>query len=159
MKTLDIEIALMNYLKVRRKPIVPNVSWGIVIDNRPLHECDLLVLSDSNYATEIEIKITKQDLLKDKDKRHGHYHHGVKYLYYAVPSKLKDVALAEIPDRAGLYTIHEHNGLFSVYTERKATANKFAIKWSDKDRTDLLRLGTMRIFTLKRQLQRVLKKV
>lgn len=61
--TLDMEIVLMEYFGVNRNIIVPNVSWGL-----NLHECDLLIFSKSGYATEVEIKISKQDLLKDKNK-------------------------------------------------------------------------------------------
>ena len=63
MKTIEVEVAIMQHFDVRRNVIVPNVSWGIF---RPgigqLHEIDLLVLSGSNYATEVEIKVTKADL-------------------------------------------------------------------------------------------------
>ncbi len=52
MKTIDIEIAVMAYLGIRKNLIVPNVSWGLVT-----YEMDLLSLTQSRYATEIEIKI------------------------------------------------------------------------------------------------------
>jgi len=46
MKSLDIEIAVMEYLGTRTNLIVPNVSWGM-----DLHECDILSLSKAGYAT------------------------------------------------------------------------------------------------------------
>ena len=85
MTTLEIEIALMEHFNVRQNSIVPNISWGIA----NLHECDILVLSKSNYATEVEIKISKSGLLKDKEKKHGHNHNHIARLYFAVPKKLK----------------------------------------------------------------------
>ena len=47
----------MNFFNYRANLIVPNISWGL-----GLHECDLLVLTSSGYATEIEIKVSKADL-------------------------------------------------------------------------------------------------
>ena len=91
MKIVDIEIAIMKHICVRKNIIVPNVSWGIQgKDFKPLHECDLLSLSLSGYATEIEIKTSKADLLKDKEKEHKHKHDHIliKNLYFAVPDSV-----------------------------------------------------------------------
>lgn len=66
MKTIELEIAIMEYFGIRQNLIVPNVSWGM----NGLHECDVLILSKAGYATEVEIKISKPDLLKDRDKKH-----------------------------------------------------------------------------------------
>ena len=86
MKTIDVEIAIMQMYGVRKNIIVPNCSWGIKREGvGELHECDLLILSKDNYATEIEIKISKQDLLKDKDKPHAHDSDFIKRLFFAVP--------------------------------------------------------------------------
>lgn len=63
MTTLEMEIALMRELNIRKNIIVPNVSFGMYFKGYgALHECDLLCLSKSGYATEIEIKIIKSDL-------------------------------------------------------------------------------------------------
>lgn len=59
MNTLEIETAIAMKLDIRKHIIVPNISWGA-----GLHECDLLVINKSGYATEIEIKISKSDLKK-----------------------------------------------------------------------------------------------
>ena len=48
---IKMEIAIARSWNYRRHLIVPNVSWGFGV-----HECDLLVISPSGYATEIEIK-------------------------------------------------------------------------------------------------------
>lgn len=158
MTTLEIEIAIMNYIGVRQNVIVNGIHWGLNVGTKLMHECDLLSLTKSNYATEIEIKISKSDLLKDKFKKHKHEHPHIKYLWFAVPKKLKEVALQEIPERAGLYLLHRwDDGRITVHTEKQPTPRKDAIKWNDTERNDLMRLGTMRILTLKRQLLRSLR--
>lgn len=158
MTTLEIEIAMMDYIGVRQNVIVNGIHWGITLGNRSMHECDLLSLTKSGYASEIEIKISKSDLLKDKKKKHNHFHKHIKYLWFAVPEKLKGIALEEIPERAGLYTLHKwEDGRITVHIEKHAIPRKNAVKWPNEERNDLMKLGTMRIITLKRQLLRCLK--
>jgi hypothetical protein len=151
MTTLHMEVALMDWLNIRQNLVVPNVSWGISIGNRSLHECDIIKLSKSNYATEYEIKVSKSDLIKDKGKRHGHVHNAIKDLYFCVPEKLLEIALDHIPERAGLICVREVNSRFEVNIIRKAKSNKNAIKWPEKARYNLARLGSMRIPGLKRK--------
>lgn len=156
MTTLEMEIKLMLHFNYVKNIIVPNVSWGM----NGLHECDLLVLSQAGYATEVEIKISKSDLLKDKLKPHGHEHPYIKTLYFAVPEKLKLLALKEIPERAGLLVWTPYNtdqfdeGIprFRFVGVRKPITRKDAQKFSDKERMQLLRLGSLRIIGLKKNI-------
>ena len=166
MTTLEIEIALMEHFNVRQNSIVPNISWGIA----NLHECDILVLSKSNYATEVEIKISKSGLLKDKEKKHGHNHNHIARLYFAVPKNLKEIALQEIPERSGLLVIEKgktsylgSEGFYEVekyFVEevKKPIRNKNAVKWSVKEANHLNRLGTMRLLGLKKKLLKIFLK-
>ena len=109
MTTLEIEIALMKYFNFRQNLIVPNIGWGIIDSYmNSLHECDLLVLSQANYAIEIEIKTNKYDLLRDNKKKHGHIHNYIKFLYFAVPQDLQEMALQNIPERAGLLIVKRY---------------------------------------------------
>lgn len=166
MKTIDIEITVMKWLDIRKNLVVPNVSgWRI---RGIYHECDILSLTKSGYATEIEIKISKSDLLKDKQKPHGHHSYMIKYLYFAVPDRLKDYALEHIPARSGLltiranpeylkvstYGIHSHtdNRKHLLTVERKPVVNSKAHKWTDEQRIKLSRLGAMRILGLKQKI-------
>ena len=106
MTTLDIEIAVIKGFNPRANLIVPNVSWGMHDrEFRSLHECDVLILSSYGYATEVEIKISKAYLMKDWKKKNGHRHYLIRRLYYAVPPKLKQIALETIPAHAGLIVI------------------------------------------------------
>jgi len=154
--TLEAEIALMSYLDTRRNIVVPNVSWGMQLKRKALHECDLLVLSGADYATEIEIKISRADLLKDKHKPHKHKHNLIKSLMFAVPIKLKELALKEIPERAGLFTIEsttlKGKIFWRVVVVKDPVPNKSAVKWTQSQRQKLLRLGTLRILGLKKQI-------
>ena len=153
MTSLDIEIIVMQHLGIRRNLIVLNVSWGITIGGRSLHECDLLVLSPNGYATEIEIKVSKADIVKDKQKLHGHVHNAIANLYFAVPDKLRDFALANIPARAGLICIGSKNTKPTFVKAKQPKRKKNAIKCTDKDRLNLARLGAMRILGLKQTIR------
>lgn len=149
MTTLEMEIALMGHLGVRRNVVVPNVHWGI---SPSLHECDLLCLTKSRLATEVEIKITKADLIKDKEKNHNHTHPLIRRTFFAVPQKLKDIALTELDQRFGVLIVQQRYGRYYVSELRKAKINTKAKKWSDELYLKLLHLGCMRIMTLKKQL-------
>jgi hypothetical protein len=168
MTTLDIEILIMKHYKIRQNIIVPNVSWAFSDTKyNSLHECDVLVLSSSNYATELEIKVSKADLLKDKDKRHNHSHTLIRKLYFVVTEKLE--ALANIPERAGLLIAttqtrnlyNNHHKIIGEYEEpclkeiKSPTVNKNCVKWTDTQRLKLGHLGCMRILGLKEKIQAV----
>lgn len=151
MTTLEMEIALMTHLGVRRNIVVPNVHWGI---DYSLHECDLLCLTKARLATEVEIKISKADLLKDKEKNHNHSHPLIKRTFFAVPEKLKDLAVAELDQRFGVLVVRQRYNRYFVEEVRKAKINSKAKKWDDELYLKLLHLGCMRIMTLKKQLLR-----
>ncbi len=146
---------MMRELNIRRNLIVPNVSWGMFLGARALHECDLLCLTKSGYATEIEIKVSKSDLMKDKHKEHGHVHNHIARFYYAVPKKLEETALQVIPERAGLFVVEKnHYRGHSVALSKQCKRNKSAIKWTNDERTKLAELGAMRILRCKEKILR-----
>lgn len=158
-KTLDMEIAVSNYFNIRQNLIVPNVSWGMFS-----HEVDLCILSPAGYATEVEIKISRSDLIKDKEKKHDHRSTKIKYLYFAIPEHLeKDIE--HIPERAGILIVryseprtlygHVHLGGFSCLKAREPQIY-VKYKWADHERNSLMRLGAMRIWNLKTKLQKAL---
>ena len=143
LKTIDIEIAVASYLNVRTNLIVPNISWGMF-----LHECDLLVLTPAGYAWEIEIKTTRSDLIKDKKKRHGHRNGKIKYLYFAMPDYLEH-CVEHVPERAGVILV---NDKLRCRTHRRPKFNKSAYRFSQDERYQVARLGSMRIWGLKKKL-------
>ena len=161
MTTLEVEVALMRNLDIRKNVIVTNLNGGVVKD---MHECDLIVLSPSNYATEIEIKISKYDIANEDDKTHGHSHNHIARLYFAVPEELVEIALEKIPKKAGLIkVITKHNTLKGTHSHhirvvRKPQRNPNAVMWTDKERNQLTRLGTMRVLGLKEKIIKLLNK-
>ena len=140
----DIEIVVARYLDPRVNLIVPNVSWGL-----GLYEKDLFVLTPSGYAWEIEIKISKSDLIADKKKPHGHYSEKIKRLYFAVPEFLGKEALLHIPERAGLFIVIDGEEQKYIRLLRPAKINKIARKLNDKEIEHLYKLAAMRIWSLK----------
>jgi hypothetical protein len=137
---LDIEVAIANFFSPRLNIIVPNVSWGLF-----LHECDMLVLTKSGYASEIEIKVDKYDLIRDSKKKHGHRNIKLSILYFAIPSYLSDY-ISYIPERAGILIVSE--GGFVELKRKPEIKNEY--RFTDKERLKLAELGTMRIWNLKR---------
>ncbi len=137
--------------------VVPNVSWGFKI-----HECDLLSVTNSRYATEVEIKISVADTKKDKEKTHGHKSDKVKYLYFAMPKEIYDKAKEFVPKRAGIYTVEAYYWRkqlrYRVVCERKAEVNKTHRKLTEDEMDQLRRLATMRYFSLLRRYVREKRK-
>lgn len=144
-----MEIALMKEFKFNQNYIVPNVHFGVYMLGKEMHECDLLVVTKSGYATEIEIKVSKADLKKDFTKKHSHDHPAIGRLFYAVPEELKEIALELIPDNAGLITVDDE--YYCSYV-KDAVYKEKRHKWNKDEIFNVLRLGTMRIFNLKKRI-------
>ena len=149
MKTSDIEIKLFSYINVRSNLVVLKPNGGIYLMegnlNKELHECDVLAVSSAGYATEYEIKISVADLKKDKLKKHGHDHNLIKNLYFVVPEKMEEIALEEIPKRAGLLIVIDRRGKLFIKEVKPVEKNKKAVKWSLKQEYQLARLGAIRV--------------
>ncbi len=156
MNSLEIELAIVNHLDYRVNTIVPNVSYGL-----NFHEIDLLVLSQSGYATEIEIKTSVADLKADLNKKHHHNSNRIKLFYFAVPEEIKEKALELIPERAGLYVVihNKERGYTYVKCIKAPTVNKLARKFNNEEIVKLHKLGMMRIWSLKQILFDRLKQI
>lgn len=111
------------------------------------HEADMLVLSDSGYVTEIEIKISKSDFRADFKKRHHHESGYVKYLYYAVPEFIGEWAVQNLPEGAGLVIVSPMPRVMKPYIYKIAEARKNVRKITDKMRVDFMRLMAMRYWS------------
>ena len=165
----EIEYWLAKHLNYRQNLIVPNVSWGMGFR----HELDLLVVRKSGYAIEVEIKRSLHDLKAELKKRHSHGSTGhsspdIRELWFAFPAKIKQAAqefLAEHYPYAGQlsYELREaktgHNGFYSyklprrlnIKTEKRAKINTAASPLSEKERGVLLRLASMRVWSMKKK--------
>ena len=126
-------------LGTRSNIIVPNVSWGLLS-----YEADLLVLHPkSGYMDEVEIKISRGDLLRDKKKWHHHFNNTmVRRLWFAIPTKLLS-SLGDIPEHAGVFSVTTHGVALVIRTPK---INKSAMPLSAKDRFQLARLGYLRMW-------------
>lgn len=153
MKTAEMECVLASWFDYRKNLIVPNVYW------RWTHELDLMIVSERGYVTEVEIKISRADLRRDLKKWHGHFNPQIKYLYFAVPAALEAAALELVPEDAGIllvYTEDERPYLRQqVKRRRQPKARKTASPVTDHERYRIARLGALRIWGLKRKLEKV----
>jgi hypothetical protein len=146
MNSTLIETLIAGYYDYSKHVIVPNIGWGLNI-----HECDLLIVTAAGYATEIEIKISKADLKKDLSKKHGHHSNKIKKLFFAIPENLES-CIDLIPPRAGIYIIRKNENMrYGHYVEkiRDAMQNENCKPLDEKEMKQLMRLGTMRIWSLK----------
>lgn len=147
----DIEIALMERFDYRKNLMVPNVQAGM-----GLHECDMLMLRPTGYATEFEIKISLSDLRKDKKKEHGHDSDLIKDMFYAVPDFLVSEAMRTVPVEYGIVWVKRVSMTeFVADIRRDPQSRQGARKWTDEERYQLARLGTMRMLKLKKENQRL----
>lgn len=156
LRTIDIEIALMRHFEFNKNYVVPNLTnaSGLV-----RFETDLICVTKSGYATGVEIKVSKSDMKADFKKYHHRqikkvpqtfdtFYKPFKYFYYAVPHNLYSELKEFVPDRFGILAV-DFLGRVSVKRNPKFLYNT---KWSDKDIMNLLRIGTMRIYNLKKRL-------
>lgn len=143
----EIELAVAKKFGIRQNIIVPNISWGF-----NLHECDVFILRKTGYAVEVEIKRTKNDLLNDFKKKHGHKSNKIKELYYAIPSKDVNDWSKYIPKHAGILLYEKINDCVRISYKRYAKRNKEARKLTLKEQLNVSRLGCMRIWSLKETL-------
>lgn len=155
----DIEIAVWKHFQRDVHVIVPNASWGAGV-----HECDLLMLSKSDYLTEVEIKVSKGDLKRDGAKGHGHNSELIKKLYFAMPQRLYlrkgevDKGVVDlVPARAGILIVQKDAlaDYYYVSTVREPQSNSGARPVTEIEKFQILRLGALRIWDLKQRLQKV----
>jgi hypothetical protein len=159
-----IQLILTSYPRAlfycHRYVAVPNVSYGLEEVVGKSREVDLLLLSTSGWFSSIEIKTSKEDLIKDKDK----YCHtlgpppGIRDLWFAVPDELKDLALTEVPPQCGIVLIHRTGKPkypFKGIVLRKPTPNNIAPKATDRVKLKFMRLGVMRMWYAKLRMSRV----
>ena len=161
-RCIDIELSIFGIYDIRQHVIVPNVSDQMCLVP---FETDMLVLSKSGYSTGFEIKISKSDLLADlkkkqytrfKDKENGsllqelYYAKKFKHFYYAVPKNLENTAISLIPEFVGLYVYEKFEYPKMPTFKKVKEAKKLKTEsWREKDKIELMRLGTMRIYSLK----------
>lgn len=153
--TIEMEVAIAKYFGVRQNIIVPNISWGLP----GMHECDMFIIKKSGYATEVEIKRSKSDLLADFNKGHNHVdrQNRLSELYYALPIELYETCKDLVPESSGIITCEKYHAghgtrRVHVVTKREAKWIKDARKLTDTEKLKISTLGTMRIWSLKEKI-------
>jgi hypothetical protein len=153
MRTADIELVLAHHFDYRRNVIIPNVFWGMGL----YYEADVVVLMHSDYAYEVEIKVSASDLVRDAKKRHHHDSNLFRETWFAVPEKLS--THSAIPENAGILAIiGDKESGFYVKTIKRGRVNKMAKKWTTEQKLKLMSLGILRIWTLKEKLLKLREK-
>lgn len=150
----DIEYAVAEYFGIRRNVIVPNVYWSLF-----RHEVDVLVVRPSGHCVEVEIKRSMADLKKDFEKPHGHADHRIKQMYYCFPEAMLEKALPLIPETCGILTVVNYTTWyepekvrFRIRENRAAKNRPGAQPLTEKEVLNVMRVGVMRIWGLKKKL-------
>lgn len=159
MKTIELEVALANFLDFRQSDIIFNIT---VISQLLDFETDVLQITKSGYLNAFELKVSKADLKKDLKKNYikgkvkgFDYFRKLKTFSYVVPEELKEDALNQIPDFAGLYKAIEIQSTPKRISIRCIKPPKVLGKRepiTDSQKLAFLRLGNMRVITLKKRL-------
>jgi hypothetical protein len=147
----EIEMAIVRYFNPRLNTIVPNVWWGMGLN----HECDLFVLTKSGFAYEVEIKVSRSDIKADLKKPYGHDSRLLRKLYFAIPEKLTG-SIDLIPERAGVLTVSNTGHVEKL---REAKPYPQAVRLSPEQQFKVAKLGTMRVWALRNEINRLLSKV
>ncbi|MCP4651165.1 MAG: hypothetical protein GY853_13950 [PVC group bacterium] len=143
--TLEMECEIAKYFGIRRNTIVPNIFWSMFN-----YELDLLIITGSRYAYEVEIKVSLQDLKRDSEKYHTHDSPKIKKLYFAIPHYLEK-HIGYIPEKAGILVVCEsmyYPGTLKVRKIREAVI-KSRYQWSQDEVYEANRVCAKRIWGLK----------
>lgn len=140
-----VEVLVARLFCFRKHMIVPNVSWGWGLG----HEADMIIVGEGNKVTEVEIKVTLADLKNDFKKGHNHKSKMIGRLYYAFPESMLKRGLPLIPKSCGIIIIVERNGGWKAELYRMVRYKKDYNGISTEQLVELLRLGVMRVWSLK----------
>jgi hypothetical protein len=149
MRAIEVQYALTYSQRspfyIRSHLVFPNVFRGLGFN----HELDLLSISPlSHFGTEIEIKVSKADVIRDLKKRHPHEDPRIRQFYFAGPVELQDAFFEYIPREAGIITVFSgYQGYYCAIT-KKPGINKNCRPFTREEINRLLRLGNMRYWSL-----------
>jgi hypothetical protein len=154
----EIELALVQHFGTERNFIIPNVSNGF---RHISYEIDLMIVTRSRYAYEVEIKISASDLRRDalKDKwRYCRDQHYFRKSYFAMPQELlkyQDL----VPEHAGIIAVAYNDRRYYWYgTEiREPVIDKDAKKLFDHEYEHLGELAMLRMWDLKHNIRNLIQ--
>lgn len=157
MTTIEMEYAISRRYDMRTHIMVPNISWGLLD-----HEADMLIVRQTGYCIEYEIKRSFSDFVKDFDKwkwkRDGRTLRNIKEFWYVFPEKLwlkrRDEITPIMPKFAGILIIcKDDKGNLPWSKEIRSPVPDSNVKpLNAKQILKVASLGTMRIWNLKRQI-------
>gem|GEM_PF-1098118 len=162
----EVELWLAEEFKFRKNLIIPNVSFGFWNKYHDGHECDILVVRPSGYVAEIEIKRSLSDLKAEEKKMHRHKSNAIREFWFAIPEEAMPDGLDFIDNNfpeAGVlvYSKRPHATLHRVTGAKikKPKINKAAIRLTDDDRGKLMRLGCLRLWSMRKTLSRMQRRL
>lgn len=150
---------LSNYFSQMKLPTVPRVVMRLwywrdkvrysrdkELFSGPEYEADLLVISNSGYLKEIEIKTNIQDFRADFQKRHYHDHPEVRSFSYCLPSEIFNKHETEILAKcdfkgAGLILITEDG---RIINKKKSVVRRYAQKLTNEAILHYLKLAALK---------------
>jgi len=128
--SVDLEIKAMRWLRfTKRCPLAFFERGPSPMGSRP----DVLGVTLSRHCVEIEIKRTMSDFRANAKKRHvlmreDWIENWPRYFYFLVPPILRDAALAELPQYAGLLTVDDYSIVAIVNAPRNSRSLKISVK-------------------------------
>lgn len=150
MTTTDIERHLYTYWDWRKNIMVPRITNTYKLG---IHfEADMVAISKSGYITGFEIKISRQDFMKDfKKKQHKNfdeYFKSFKFFYYVMPYELYEKVKDLIPDRFGIITagLNEYGNV--VLSCQRMAPTLFNNKLTHDQILKIAHLGCVRLINL-----------
>ncbi len=129
-ESIIVEALARSVFPWRQFLLCPNIYFSF-----GRYEIDLLAITASGYAHEIEIKVTMADLKRDFEKRHFHDNARIKFFWYAIPEPMLESALPLIPETAGIITVRydDKHGYYWPTRERPAKTRAHAQKLDDAE--------------------------
>ena len=145
----EIQALLAEYWGIRSNIIVPNVSWGLLD-----YEADLLVMNNTGYVTEVEIKRSWSDFLADfKKDENAHKSEIIYQFWYCVPDeiykkcveKLKEVYPDSL-DRPNVIS-YSDSGVLNFHGKTASYCRGKHRKLFLEEQLKLARLGALRYWS------------
>lgn len=150
MTTKEIEQALYAYWNWRINIMVPRITG--VYKAGIMFETDMMAISKSGYVTGFEIKISKQDFLKDfKKKQHknfDYYFKPFKQFYYVMPIDLYEKVKDMVPEKFGIITAGTNNLGLTVLNMQRIAPILFNNKLTTDQIIKIAHLGCVRLINL-----------
>lgn len=140
------EAVVATMFPIPRNLCVANVSWSLLP-----YEADLLVLTQSGYLIEVEVKVSLADLKRDADKakwRYPAFTEKVSKFYYAMPDYLwnKQAAKDAIRPGAGVLVVTRDAAGYRA-DEVVPAVRTCARKLTPSERFSLARVGSFRAWS------------